>query len=630
MGPVQTLHEFALNLLSDPQALTAFNADPQGVLNTAGLGDVSAADVHEIIPLVMDTAPASVTEALGSFAAAGDTAGTLDTTVATVQEAASPLVLGVSQTAAGVLGGLPNLSGVFGTVSDIAEETGLSNTTHGVLNTVTNVVDGVTAAVDGVPVVGPLLDAGDIDLHNTVGAVDQHLFDGQLVGSAVDALTNHLGDALMPATLVNTVSGLPGVGGPLGDLTEQVRENVGGVLGTVNEAVGSTPVGVSSGPGLADNLLGADAMNGTVAGPQETVATVVSEVTSTTSGLPLVGGVANATAGALGNLPDLSGVFGAVSNVADETGLNTTTQDALHTVSHVVDGVTAAVDGVPVVGPLLDAGDIDLHNTVAAIGEHVFDGKLVGASVDALTNHLGDALLPGALVEQVSDLPVVGTALGGTVNDVRYEGGAVLGTVNEAIGSTPVGELSGQALAAAFTANGELNTLTGPLTDNLGNLPLVGGVANDLVNTVNGTLNGTENNFGAAGDVSGTLDHAVAAVPALPETPALPATPAIPAIPAVPNLPAVGDAVNSVTHTVGAVTANVPAVNDVVNTTLNTVSDTTSVHNDVINHLTDPSAVMSGVDSHLHDLNIGNVANGVDLHGVDGLANTDDIHLLGH
>jgi len=630
MGPVQTLHEFALNLLSDPQALTAFNADPQGVLNAAGLGDVNAADVHEIIPLVMDTAPATVTEGLGSFAAAGDTAGTLDTTVSAVQEAASPLVLGVSQTAAGVLGGLPNLSGVFGTVSDIAEETGLSNTTQGVLNTATNVVDGVTASLDSVPVVGPLLDSGDIDLHNTVAAVDAHLFDGQLVGSAVDALTNHLGDALLPATLVDEVSGLPGVGGPLGDLTEQVRENVGGVLGTVNEAVGSTPVGVSSGPGLVDDLLGGGQtdVTDTTAGPQATVASVVSEVTGATQGLPLVGGVADATAGALGNLPDLSGVFGAVSDVADETGLNTTTEDTLHTVSNVVDGVTASLDSVPVVGPLLDAGDIDLHNTVSAIGDHVFDGKLVGASVDALTNHLGDALLPGALVEQVSELPVVGTALGGTVSDVRYEGGAVLGTVNEAIGSTPVGELSGQALAAAFTANGELNSLTGPITDNIGNLPLVGGVAGDLVNTVNGTLSGTENGFGSAGDVSGTLDHAVAAVPALPALPGSPAIPALPAVPALPNVPAVGAAVDSVTHTVTSVTANVPVVNSVVNTTLNTVSETTS-HTDVVSHLTDTSSVLNSVDSHLGDLNIGNVTNGVDLHGVDALP-TDDIHLLGH
>src|SRR4051812_13182561 len=133
MGPVQTLHEFTLNLLSDPQALADFNLDPQAVLDAAGLGDVSPADVQDIIPLVMDTAPASVTEALGSFAAAGDVASTLDNVVVNVGEAVAPQAAGVSQTATDALGGLPNLSGVFGAVSDVAEQTGLNDVTDGAL-----------------------------------------------------------------------------------------------------------------------------------------------------------------------------------------------------------------------------------------------------------------------------------------------------------------------------------------------------------------------------------------------------------------------------------------------------------------------------------------------------------------
>src|SRR5438067_3193006 len=94
MGPVQTLHEFTLNLLSEPQALEAFNADPQAVLNAAGLSDVTAADVHEIIPLVMDTAPASLTETLGSLGVPSVPsldvpnldAGSLENAVATVSD----------------------------------------------------------------------------------------------------------------------------------------------------------------------------------------------------------------------------------------------------------------------------------------------------------------------------------------------------------------------------------------------------------------------------------------------------------------------------------------------------------------------------------------------------------------
>lgn len=61
-----TLHEFTLGLLSDEQARTLFAADPTGVLQSAGLGDITAADVHEIVPLVLDMAPTHVVEALES------------------------------------------------------------------------------------------------------------------------------------------------------------------------------------------------------------------------------------------------------------------------------------------------------------------------------------------------------------------------------------------------------------------------------------------------------------------------------------------------------------------------------------------------------------------------------------
>src|SRR6185312_16852747 len=72
MDSVQTLHDFALNLLNDPTALAAFGTDPQGVLAAAGLGDVSAADVHEVIPLVLDYVPVDSLPAVGGLPAVGD------------------------------------------------------------------------------------------------------------------------------------------------------------------------------------------------------------------------------------------------------------------------------------------------------------------------------------------------------------------------------------------------------------------------------------------------------------------------------------------------------------------------------------------------------------------------------
>ncbi len=53
----QTLHDFVLNLLGDSQAAAAFEQDPAAVLDHAGLSDISAADVQEVIPLVIDMVP---------------------------------------------------------------------------------------------------------------------------------------------------------------------------------------------------------------------------------------------------------------------------------------------------------------------------------------------------------------------------------------------------------------------------------------------------------------------------------------------------------------------------------------------------------------------------------------------
>ncbi|WP_026316936.1 IniB N-terminal domain-containing protein [Actinokineospora enzanensis] len=52
-----TLHDFVLTLLTDETARTAFAADPTAALTGAGLHDVSAQDVRDVVPLVADYAP---------------------------------------------------------------------------------------------------------------------------------------------------------------------------------------------------------------------------------------------------------------------------------------------------------------------------------------------------------------------------------------------------------------------------------------------------------------------------------------------------------------------------------------------------------------------------------------------
>ena len=72
-----TLHEFVLGLLSDPTALADFQADAEGSLNAAGLADISALDVQEVLPLVLDYVPTGGLPALGALDGGLPLAGSL-------------------------------------------------------------------------------------------------------------------------------------------------------------------------------------------------------------------------------------------------------------------------------------------------------------------------------------------------------------------------------------------------------------------------------------------------------------------------------------------------------------------------------------------------------------------------
>ncbi|WP_205671773.1 IniB N-terminal domain-containing protein [Amycolatopsis sp. CFH S0740] len=467
MGPVQTLHEFALNLLNDPQSLAEYKADPQGVLNGAGLGELNPSDVQDIMPLVMDSAPLPAAPAVPAV----------------------PAVPGVPAAPS-----IPAVPGVPAAPS--------------------------IPAVPGVPA-APSVPSADLG-----GAFDQ-------ANSAAEPVAHQVGDGL--------------------------------------------------------------------------------------------GGLAGA-------LPNLSPVFEGVSNVADATGLNTVTHGALGAVSGVLDHVAEATHSVPVVGPIVDAAAIDTQNTVNAVGEHVFDGKLVGSAVDATTNHLGDALTWKAVVAESGKLPVVGGPVSGIVEDVRQGGSHLLGTVNEAIGSTPVG-VHEDSLRA------DLTQATGDLTQ--------------------------------AGDLSGTLDHATGAVPGLPAVPAVPGAgelpqvpgvgslpqvpgvgslPAVPgagelpqvpgvgALPAAPSVPGVGELphapalpaapnAGSLTHAIEGATAHAPAVNAAAHHVTNTVQDAveTGTQHATTGELPDAShaaPVLNEVQNHLHD-----VAGGLESHASN--VHLDSLH-LGH
>ncbi|GLY48986.1 IniB N-terminal domain-containing protein [Lentzea sp. NBRC 102530] len=246
----QTLHDFTLGLLSDPDARSAFQLDPQGTLDAAGLGDVAPSDIQELLPLVLDFAPVTDLGDFGStisgldldqqldlMSTVHDTVGQQfdDNTVFGAVSGLTAAVHGVTNgfdvlsdptTALDVVGGteitdvtktVTDLD-VTNTVGDITNGTELLDTTH-VTDVVGDVTGGVTAGDLGVE------DVLNGDVTSVVGTVTGNDLSLDHVGNVTDVVSNvgNLGD----------VTGVGHVGdiGTIGDVTGNLGDvNVGGVL----------------------------------------------------------------------------------------------------------------------------------------------------------------------------------------------------------------------------------------------------------------------------------------------------------------------------------------------------------------------------------------------------------------
>ncbi|GAB2990076.1 IniB N-terminal domain-containing protein [Amycolatopsis acidiphila] len=139
--PIQTLHDFVLNLITDDSFGTSFLSDPAGVLSGAGLGDVTGLDVQEVTSLVADHLPAPVADAVESGFAAlpADVTGVNDLhcalahleTVAAVAQDLPVSVAGLSPstTFAGDAGGFTGAAALTG---DLVQTSGsLAGSTGG-------------------------------------------------------------------------------------------------------------------------------------------------------------------------------------------------------------------------------------------------------------------------------------------------------------------------------------------------------------------------------------------------------------------------------------------------------------------------------------------------------------------
>ncbi|MEU7478061.1 IniB N-terminal domain-containing protein [Lentzea sp. NPDC042327] len=143
---MSTLHDFTLSLLSDLDAREAFQLDPQGVLESAGLGDITPGEIQEILPLVLDTASVAKVDALDDVLAnAGDIAaadqlklvtGNLDglTSITDVANLGAPSAVTALVTDFGNVGDVAGTLDVVSDVTTVVQD-------NSVVSTVTHVAD---------------------------------------------------------------------------------------------------------------------------------------------------------------------------------------------------------------------------------------------------------------------------------------------------------------------------------------------------------------------------------------------------------------------------------------------------------------------------------------------------------
>jgi hypothetical protein len=264
MDSTQTLHDFVLNLLTNSEARSAFQLDPEGALNEAGLSDITAADVQDVVPLVVDYA--SVQSKAGLAPAAGDldlgALGT-DPTNAISQLQAVAQQLAVIPQPTSIDGGVA----AAGAIAVDASALGVSANGWAGAG-ITAGTSGVSADLFATQDVAGTLDAEVVDsvTAEATGVLDAGALGG---GLPVDALP---------------VGGLP-VDGVLGG------GPVDGVLGTAGSAVGNVTSQVEDATGAVDSL-----------GLTEQLPTDVPDL------------------GAEGGGPALSGATGAVDGALDRVG----------------------------------------------------------------------------------------------------------------------------------------------------------------------------------------------------------------------------------------------------------------------------------------------------------------------
>lgn len=241
MESTQTLHDFVLNLLTNPEARSAFELDPEGTLNAAGLGDITAADVQDVVPLVVDYAPV---QGITGLVPTGD--------------------LGLGQI--GALDG--NATNVIGQLQTVTQQLSVgvptpsadANVNVAAVGAITVDTSGVSLATTGlIPGIGVAASTSGatVDLsgaHDVAGTLDSDVV-GPVGADATGAVDATLGTAtgLVPGAPVDSV--LYTTDDTLGTVDSQL-DGVTGLVGSVASPLGVPPVDL---PEL-DDTLGSDSL----------------------------------------------------------------------------------------------------------------------------------------------------------------------------------------------------------------------------------------------------------------------------------------------------------------------------------------------------------------------------------
>ncbi|MDP9799620.1 hypothetical protein J2S43_008132 [Catenuloplanes nepalensis] len=281
-----TLHDFVLNLITDPQARSVFELDPETALHAAGLGDITPADVQDVVPLVVDYAavPGLAGLALPTAAVEAEAGATVSATaVAQLQSVTAHLSAGTH--ASGDLGNTAAAAGLaidhsgvsvgVGALSGLGLDVGAETLVEVPLGP-----DGDLSATLDADVAGTA-----ISPVNEVAGTVYDVADGAGLGPTVTGVGSTVGD------LDGTVAGLDGtVFGTLGLGLDTVGGTLHGVTGTVGGVTtGVTGItdGLTAGTGLDHTLTGVtstvDGLTG-VTGLHDVTSTVTGTVTGTLSG----------------------------------------------------------------------------------------------------------------------------------------------------------------------------------------------------------------------------------------------------------------------------------------------------------------------------------------------------------